>query len=303
MPTLKQPAFLVPGDEVMIISPSFCIDEDKLASAAGLLSSWGFRVRIGKSAARRYGPFAGTDEERLADFAEATADPSVKAVICSRGGYGLLRIIDKIDFSPLRKNPKLYVGFSDITVLHMWLSMKLGLISIHGEMPLNYYDPEKTPETISSLRKALTGELNEIIWNGSFYGKRDIKGILTGGNLSLVYSLIGTPAEPETKGRILFLEDVGEYFYHIDRMLMSLKLAGKLKGLSALVFGGMNDIRHTRVQWPKTLEETILEIVSEYDYPVLFDFPAGHTNDNRAMYIGRKVEINFDGREAVLSYR
>lgn len=297
------PEYLKPGDEVMIVSPAFCIDEDKLTAAVDYLGKWGLKVRIGRHAAKRFGPFAGTDNERLEDLQEATHDPSVKAVICARGGYGVSRIIDKVDFTSLKKNPKWYVGFSDITVLHIWLSELHSLVSIHGDMPLNYLDPEKTPGTFITLKNALFGNFGSLPWNGNFFRENEITGEITGGNLSLFYSLIGTPAEPDTRGKILFLEEVSEYFYHVDRMMTSLKLAGKLKGLSALVIGGMDRIENTKIPWGRTIEETILDIVDDYDYPVLFNFPAGHTSDNRAFYIGRQSEIKINGKEAVLSFK
>lgn len=300
--TRIHPEFLRKGDEVAIVSPSFCIEEEKLVRAFQFLAGWGLKARIGRNASKRYGPFAGTDEERLKDLQEATDDPSVKAVICARGGYGMSKIISKVDFSALRKNPKWFAGFSDITVLHIWLNEVHGMMSIHGEMPLNYDNPDKTKQTFTTLKKALFGTLEGISWNGSFFRGREAEGEITGGNLSLVCSLTGTRAEPETKGKILFLEETGEYYYHVDRMLTSLKLAGKLDGLSALVIGGMDKIGNTTIPWGKTIEETVLDIVGDYDYPVLFDFPAGHTNDNRAFYIGSKAKIVVSGKKATLSF-
>jgi muramoyltetrapeptide carboxypeptidase len=298
-----RPGYLRKGDEVGIISPSFCIDEEKLVSAAEFLSRWGLKVRIGRNAAKRFGPFAGTDEERLADFQEMTNDPAIRAILCSRGGYGLSRIVDRVDFSPLKRKPKWYAGFSDITVLHMWLSEVESIESIHSDMPLHYYDPEKTEETFSTLKKALFGDHPEIEWEGPVVRQADVAGEVTGGNLSIIYSLIGTPAEPDTKGKILFIEEVGEYYYHLDRMLTSLRLAGKLDDLAALVIGGMNKIEDTRIPWGKTVEETVAEVVARYDYPVFFNFPAGHIADNRAFYIGRRATISLDGTKAILSYR
>lgn len=297
-----QPDFLQKGDEVAIVSPSFCIDEVKLVQAVDFLTGWGLKVRTGRNAAKRDGPFAGTDEERLSDLQEATDDPSVKAVICARGGYGMSRIISRVDFTGLRKNPKWYVGFSDITVLHTWLCEVHGMMSIHGEMPLNYNDPDKTKQTFTTLKKALFGSLEELSWRGSFFRAREAEGEITGGNLSLFNSMTGTRADPRTKGRILFLEETGEYYYHVDRMLTSLKLAGKLEGLSALVIGGMNKIENIKIPWGRTIEETVLDIVKEYDYPVLFNFPAGHTEDNHAFYIGSKARIEISGKKAVLSF-
>jgi len=227
----------------------------------------------------------------LSDLQVMTNNPDIKAVIFSRGGYGLLRIIDKIDFSPLKLHPKWYVGFSDITCILNWLIEVCGVMSIHAEMPLNYCNAEKTSETFETLRKALFGELETIEWDGKVFRPAKAGGEIIGGNLSLVVSLIGTHGEPDTHGKILFLEDIGEYFYHIDRMFISLKLAGKLKNLSALVIGGMNEMKETKTLWGKSVEDIVMEAVSEYDYPVFFDFPAGHIDDNRAFYFGRKAEL------------
>jgi muramoyltetrapeptide carboxypeptidase len=296
------PPFLKRGDEVAIIAPSFCIDANILASAVTFLDKWGFKARLGNHASGQHGPFSGTDSQRLSDIQEAIDNPSIKAVLCARGGYGLSRIIDRIDFSPLTKSPKWFAGFSDITVLHMWLSEVCGIISIHGEMPLNYDDPEKSRATFTTLKYSLFGNLGPISWKGEFFRTKDVSGEVTGGNLSLLWGLTGTRAEVRTDGKILFLEDVGEYYYHIDRMLTSLRLAGKLANLAALVIGGMNKMNEIRIPWGRTIEETVYDIVKDYDYPVLSGFPAGHVPDNRAFYIGRNATIKIEGKKATLSH-
>jgi muramoyltetrapeptide carboxypeptidase len=303
MKALKiQPEYLKYGDEVAIVSPSFTIEENLLTEAKVFLENWGLRVRMGKNAAKKSGPFAGTDKERLYDLQEMTSDPEIKAIFCSRGGYGVSKIINMVDFSSLKTNPKWYVGFSDITVLHLWLSEVCGIISVHGDMPLNFHNSEKTRATFKTLHQALFGRYEPIEWTGTFIRQVSVSGEVTGGNLSLLYSLTGTPAEPDTRGKILFIEEIGEHYYHIDRMLTSLKLAGKLEGLSALVVGGMNKIEESKIPWGKSIEETISGILSEYEFPLFFNFPAGHISDNHAFYIGKQAKIVLKGKKAILSY-
>jgi muramoyltetrapeptide carboxypeptidase len=297
-----QPPFLSEGDEIAIISPSSYIDDKILYDASEYLEKWGLRVRLGKNAAGKDGPFAGSDTERLSDLQEVTDDRSIKAVFCSRGGYGLSRIISRVDFSVLKEAPKWYVGFSDITVLHTWLNEVCGVMSIHGEMPLNFNNPKKSALSFSTLKNALFGKLGSHEWTGDFYKPANAAGEMTGGNLSLLSTLSGTEAEITTRGKILFIEEVGEYYYHIDRMLTSLKLSGKLESLSALVIGGMSRIDDARIPWGKSIEETVLDIVADYNYPVLFNFPAGHIPDNRAFYIGKKASIEVSGSKAILVY-
>ena len=297
-----QPPFLKEGDKVAIISPSYCIDEKLLIEAKEFLERWGLKVHIGKNASKRNGPFAGSDEERLSDLQEMTDDRDVKAVLCSRGGYGLSRIIDKADFSALNTSPKWYSGYSDITVLHMWLNEVCGIMSVHGDMPLNFNNTEKHSNNFNTLKKALFGEQISYEWKGDFYNARNVSGEVTGGNLSLIYSLTGTKADLSARGKILIIEEVREYYYHLDRMLISLKLSGKLEDLSALVIGGMTKIKDASVPWGKDVEKTILEIVNEFSYPVLFNFPAGHTADNRAFYIGKEAKIEFNDDRATLLY-
>ena len=300
--TKIQPPFLKRGDEVAIVSPSWAIDENKITAAVIFLEDWGLKVRLGKNVLKQSGPFAGTDNERLYDLQKMTDDPDIKAIFCSRGGYGTLRIISRMKFSALKKTPKWYIGFSDITVLHLWLNEVCGIVSVHGDMPLNYSDKDKSEKTFKTLHNALFGGYLPLSWEGTFIRPGEISGEVTGGNLSLIYSLIGTKAEPKTRGKILFIEEVGEYYYHLDRMMTSLKLAGKLKELSALVVGGMAKMENTRIPWDRSAEMTIAESVSDYKYPVFFNFPAGHIDDNRAFYIGKTAKITLNGEKAVLKF-
>lgn len=302
MGNLIIPPYLREGDSVAIVSPSGVVDKDVVMKAADKLRLCGLDVTIGTNAFKTNGCFAGTDAERLHDLQEATSDPAIKAVFCSRGGYGISRIIDRVDFSPLRRDPKWYVGFSDITVLHLWLSRKYGIVSLHAEMPLNYFNPKKKPQSFDSLISALFGKPQVISWKADRDCSIDVKGQFTGGNLSLIYSLIGTPAEPDTDGSIFFIEEVGEYYYHFDRMLTSLRLSGRLTNLAALVIGGMEKMTQGTVPYNKSIEEIVLDIAGHFSYPVVFNFPAGHISDNRAVFIGRQASLKQDGRDAVLSF-
>ncbi len=285
-----------------IVSPSGVVDRVVIEKAADILRTSGFEVVMGANVYNQNGCFAGTDRERLDDLQAATDDPTIKAVFCSRGGYGIIRIIDRVDFSALKSNPKWYVGFSDITVLHLWLSRLYGIVSLHAEMPLNYNNPKKTPESYTSLISALKGEPQVIRWKSSHDSQIKVQGPVLGGNLSLIYSLTGTPAEPETEGAILFIEEVAEYYYHLDRMLTSLRLTGRLSNLAALVVGGMEKMVQGNIKYTKNAEEIVLDIVGHYNYPVFFNFPAGHISDNRALYIGREAVISQQGYEATMTF-
>lgn len=285
------PPALKKGDKVAVISPSGVVSEEAVLAAVKVIESWGLRVTLGKSVFASDSIFAGTDDERLFDLQDALDDSSVKAIICARGGYGLSRIISRVDFSKFEASPKWIVGFSDITVLHLWVTSLYGVATIHGEMPLNYTNPERTPRTVESVRQMLFGHAEPCIWNGNAVNPAPARGIITGGNLSLLFSLAGTVARPETAGRILFIEDIGEYYYHLDRMLTSLKLAGMLDNLAALVVGSFNDMQEGRVAYGKSAEEIITVIAGGLGYPVFFGFPAGHTSDNLAICIGREAVI------------
>jgi len=302
MNPLILPPYLKKGDTVAIISPSGIVERDVVYRAADKLSQYGLNVIIGENAFRQHDCFAGTDSERIHDLQKATSDEAVKAVFCSRGGYGVSRIIDKVDFTPLKTNPKWYVGFSDITVLHLWLIRVCGLVSLHAEMPLNYFNPKKKPQCFDTMISALFGEPQSIEWKADRDENIDVRGHFTGGNLSLIYALTGTPAEPDTDGSVFFIEEVGEYYYHLDRMLTSLRLAGKLSNLAALVVGGMEKMTYGSVKYNRTIEDIILDIVGHYGYPVIFNFPSGHIADNRAVFMGRQAVLTQTGRDASLSF-
>ncbi|MCU0459129.1 MAG: LD-carboxypeptidase [Bacteroidales bacterium] len=302
MKSLIIPPYLKEGDRIEIITPASHIGEEVVHRAVQMLERSGFRVTLGKHVFTRSGPFAGTDMERLQDIQHATDDPDVKAVLCSRGGYGMSRIVDLIDFSALKRHPKWFVGYSDITSLHMWLNNVCGIASLHAEMPLNYSSPGYLPQCYDTMAGALRGEAEPVRWSLPAEASLEVAGRLTGGNISLLYSLNGTPAQPETEGAILFIEEIGEHFYHLDRMLVSMRMAGLLKNLAALLVGGMEKITEGEHVFNQTVEEVVMNVVGGYGYPVLFNFPAGHIPDNRAVYLGRSAGIRQSGREAVLTW-
>jgi muramoyltetrapeptide carboxypeptidase len=302
MNSIVIPPFLKEGDRIEIISPASHIDAELVHMAAQKLRESGFRITLGEHVFSRSGPFAGTESERLLDIQRATDDPDVKAVLCSRGGYGMTRIIERIDFSALTKTPKWYVGYSDITSLHMWLGNICGIASLHAEMPLNYSNPECSPRCYETVIGALTGRTEPVSWITQSEKSFDVSGRVTGGNISLIYSLNGTPAQPVTDGAILFIEEIGEKFYHLDRMLVGMRMAGLLKNLSALVVGGMEEITEGEHVFNQTVEQVVMNVVSGYDYPVLFNFPAGHIPDNRALYLGRNARVTQSGGQAVLTW-
>ncbi len=302
MKSLMIPPFLREGDRIEIITPASPIEEGAVHSAVRMLEESGFRVTLGRHVFARSGPFAGSESDRLHDIQRATDDPDVKAILCSRGGYGMSRIVDRIDFSALKKQPKWYAGYSDITSLHLWLSRVCGIASLHAEMPLNYSNPEYLPACYETMVRALRGEAEPVRWIPSHEDKFEAEGLVTGGNISLIYSLNGTPAQPDTDGAILFIEEIGEHFYHLDRMLVAMRMAGLLRNLSALLVGGMEKITEGEHVFNQTVEEVVMNVVAGYDYPVLFNFPAGHIPDNRAIYLGRNARISQSGSEAVMSW-
>lgn len=291
--SLIQPPYLKKGDTIGIIACARKISREELDPAVDILKSWGLQVVLGKNLFNADHQFSGTDTERAEDMQTMLDDTSVKAVISARGGYGTMRIIDKIDFNKFKKTPKWIIGYSDITVLHSHIHT-LGMETLHATMPINFH---KDAEALESLRNALFGEqINYEIESHPLNRKGIAQGELIGGNLSLLYALTGSVSDVDTTGKILFIEDLDEYLYHIDRMMMNLKRSGKLSRLAGLVVGGMTDMKDNAVPFGKTAEEIILDAVKEYNYPVCFHFPAGHVDKNLALYLGRKAKLEVAGK-------
>lgn len=290
----KTPTYLKKGDQVILVAPAgFIADEKPLILAEKLLHSWGLKPIRGKYILEKSSHFAGTDEQRLEDLQNALDNPKIKAIWAVRGGYGTMRILPKLNFNKFKKNPKWIIGFSDITALHSALH-QLKFKSIHGIMPIQLLANQKQTESaVETLHQALFGEKLETIIPASNKNRiGSTKGILVGGNLSLLQSLLGTPFQINPKGKILFIEEVGEYKYRLDRLLQSLKLAGYFEDLKGMVIGGFTDIKENDTPFEKTYQEIILDVVSEYDFPVIFDVPAGHFPDNHTLVLGSEVTLN-----------
>jgi muramoyltetrapeptide carboxypeptidase len=298
---MKTPPFLMPGDKIRIVSPAGKCTEEQIMPAVNWLRGKGFQVEPGRNIFGQYFQYAGMDEDRLSDLQEALNDPDAKAIICSRGGYGAIRLIDQLNFSRFRKHPKWLVGFSDITVLHNRLHLS-GFPSIHGAMCRSFFSENDFPaDTLFSLIKLLRGEKPEYnIVPSPLNHTGTETARLVGGNLSLLCSLSGTPYDLDTAGKILFIEDIGEYLYHIDRMMVGLRLSGKLKYLAALVVGQFTDVKDNEEPFGKSVEEIILDAVRDYDFPVCFNFPAGHGQPNLALRLGSTYKLKIEGKHCSL---
>jgi muramoyltetrapeptide carboxypeptidase len=302
MDKLITPPNLVKLDKIGILAPARCINFDEVHPSIRVFQKWGLEVELGTNIFRKCNQYAGKDEQRLADFQQMLDDDSIKAVICARGGYGSVRIIDRLDFSKFQRNPKWIVGYSDITVLHSHIHRHLGIETLHATMPINITSDENPDDSQETLKNALFGKIKSYSYPSTLLARSgEAEGVLIGGNLSILYSLMGSVSEVDTTGKILFLEDVDEYLYHIDRMMMNLKRAGKLSNLRGLIVGGMSRMNDNKVPYGKTANEIIAEAVAEYTYPVCYDFPAGHGETNLALILGRKVKLTI-GEETELTF-
>lgn len=288
------PPFLKKGDRIRIVSPAGKVSAKKIIPGIELLRNEGFEVLIGQHVFGEHFQFSGTDSERAADLQEAIDDPQTRAIICARGGYGSVRLLEQLDFSLLKANPKWLIGFSDITVLHSVFN-SLGLASIHGAMPGFYLQQEQASESFQKLMQILSGEtLTYQFETSSFNRSGSAQGEIVGGNLSLLYSLKGTLFDLKTEGKILFIEDLSEYLYHLDRMMVNLRLSGKLEKLAGLIVGGFTEMKDNDNPFGKTVEEIILDAVRDYTFPVCFNFPAGHIDENMPLVLGSRYELNVD---------
>jgi len=297
---MKSPRPLKDGDAIRIVSSARKISREEIEPAINVFAEWGLRVQLGKNLFESHHQFAGTDHKRSADLQDAIDDDEVKAVIFARGGYGSVRIIDKLDYSRFIENPKWLCGYSDVTAVHNHVH-NLGVQSLHCSMPINFSTNSKL--SLESMKKALFGEKYEVISAANKLNRvGQCVGEIVGGNLSMLYSLSGTNSDIDTNGKILFLEDLDEYLYHVDRMMQNLKKSNKLNNLAGLIVGGMTDMNDNIIPYGKTAPEIISEAVSQFHFPICYDFPAGHQKDNRCLILGRQAKLVVDDNGAQINF-
>ena len=298
------PPFLKPGDAIGITCPAGYISQERVACAVEVLQRWGFRVVTGKTIGTGDYYFSGHDAERLADLQAMLDDAGIKAILMGRGGYGVSRIIDAIDFTAFQQAPKWICGFSDITVLHSHIHQVFGIATLHSPMCGAFTPESERSFYIENLHRSLTGKPLSYSFPASSYNRAGITaGIVVGGNLAILAHLTGSTSQVDTDGKILFIEDIGEYLYHIDRLLLNLKRSGQLSGLKALLVGSFTDLQDTDRPFGQTVEEIIRDKVAEYDYPVAFNFPCGHDTENVTLPLGveQRLEVGMnDSRLTVI---
>lgn len=298
---MKIPPYVKPGDKIRIVSPAGKVKEEHVLPAIEWLQNQGYKVELGKHVFANHFQFAGTDKQRLEDLQTAIDDPETAAIICSRGGYGTVRIIDKLNFVNFLRHPKWIVGFSDITILHVCMN-NLGVSTIHGAMPRYFFDEAGIQsENLVTLMQLLAGEKVQYsvpALQSCKPGK--VSGQLVGGNLSIISSLQGTKYEIDTSGKILFLEDIDEFLYHTDRMIHQLKLSGKFDNLAGLILGDFTDMKDNESPFGKSVHEIVSEVVEEFSYPVCFGFPAGHDKKNLALAFGLNYNLEVSEQTASL---
>ena len=298
---MHTPPYLKKGDTIGIVCPAGYMPKGNVETCIEVLKSWGYNVVAGKTIVSQFNYFSGTDEERLSDLQTMLDDKNIQAILCGRGGYGLSRIIDSIDFRAFKKNPKWIIGYSDITLLHSHINRQLHIATLHSPMAAAFNDDGYKNEYVVSLQKAIKG--NKANYNCSVHpfnktGKATAE--LVGGNLCMIAHSIGTKSAYNTKNKILVIEDIGEYIYNIDRMLIQLKRSGMLENLAGLVVGSFTDLKDTTIPFGKNVYEIIKEHTQAYNYPVCFNFPVGHQTENYALKIGATHTLNINDKKVSL---
>lgn len=286
---MRIPPYLKKGDTIALVCTARKFTPEEAQPAIKLLESWGLKVKLGQTIGLDNFQLGGSDSERANDFQTMLDNDSIQGIWCARGGYGTVRIIDKINFSNFIKKPKWIMGFSDVTVLHSHIH-NLGVATLHSIMPFSVPKAEEAAK--ESMRKTLFGEnISYEIASSSYKKKGKANGVLVGGNLSILYSLLGSESSINTENKILYIEDLDEYLYHIDRMMMNLKRNGYFDKIKGLIVGGMTDMHDNQIPFGRNASEIILDITQEFDIPICFDFPAGHLSDNRALILGEEIEF------------
>lgn len=284
--------------KIRIVSPAKQIEKSHIDHTVAWLTNKGFVVEIGEHALGQYNYFSGTESQRLSDFQNALDDPTVDVILCARGGYGSIHLIDQLDFTSFVKKPKLIMGYSDITVFHNHIPHHLGVPTVHATAPLNF--SENTPEALQSLVNVINGAGNSYhIQPNALNVNGEVKAPVVGGNLAILYALIGTDSDADYSGKILFIEEIGEAVYAVDRMMYALKKSGKLDQISGVIVGGMTNMKDSEVPYGKTVEEVISDHIRPYNIPLCFDFPAGHIPDNRAVIIGKEAHLSVQDDKVV----
>ena len=299
---IKIPPYLKKGDTIGITCPAGYMAAEKVQTCIEVLKQWGYKVKTGNTvggSSTTY--FSNSDEGRLAELQQMLDDKNIKAILCGRGGYGTGRIIEQIDFKKFRKYPKWIVGFSDITILHTHIHANYRIATLHAPMAAAFNDGGEKNEYVQSLKKVLTGKKPKYTCEANALNiKGKTSGQLVGGNLSLLAHITGTSSDIQTKGKILFIEETGEYLYGADRMLYQLKRSGKLNKLAGLIVGGFTDMKDTTRPFGKTIQEIIFDIVKAYDYPVCIGFPISHDKENYALKVGAVYHLNVSQKKVVL---
>ncbi|KOS06924.1 peptidase S66 [Flavobacterium akiainvivens] len=298
--TVKMPPYLQKGDTVAIVATARKVAGESLDPAVALLKGWGLHVVLGKTIGKEDHQLAGADWQRATDFQEMMDNPSIKAIWCAKGGYGTVRMIDRLNFTKFKQHPKWIIGFSDATVLHSHLN-NLDIATIHGIVAISV--ARATPEAIDSFKKALFGDKISYNLPAHAYNKEGkATGELIGGNLSVLYSIMGSASEADYKNKIIFIEDLDEYLYHIDRMMFNLKRNGYFKEVKGIIIGGMTKMKDNDVPWGHDALQIVQDITKEYNIPICFNFPAGHIQDNRALIMGGQVTLDVTAEGTKISF-
>lgn len=303
--TLIQPPYLKAGDTVAIVATSGILKNrnEVIEKSKALLKSWGLHVVIGKHLYSKANHFAGTDDERCEDFQNALDDPKISAIWCARGGYGAVRILDKLNYTKFKKKPKWLIGYSDITALHNQIH-NVGVESIHSIMCSSLQtDLETIKETLSTFKNTLFGNSLSYTLEASKYNKKGMaSGQLVGGNLTMLHTMLGSSTSIDTSGKILFIEEIGEYRYHIDRMLQSLKRAGYFNNCKGVILGDFTKTKTNTTPWGTTTQQLIIDALAEYDFPIAFNMPTGHGKDNRALILGRTIDLKVTKEKSIIYF-